>query len=59
VESTVVEVLILNGLGDDCFYKMVNAVDGKIVGEFDGPQGGGASLSGAGTEADPENTKSL
>jgi hypothetical protein len=42
VESTVAEVLILNGLREDGFYKMVNGVSGKILGEFEGPRGGGA-----------------
>ena len=36
MESTVAEVLILNGLGDDGFYKMVTGVSGKILGEFEG-----------------------
>ncbi len=53
MESTFVEVLILNGLRNGCFYKMVNGVIGKILGEFEGPRGGGASLSGARTEAGP------
>jgi hypothetical protein len=56
VESTVAEVLILNGLREDGFYKMVNGVSGKILGEFEGPRGGGASLSEARTEAGLENT---
>lgn len=52
----VAEVLILSGIEEDYFYKMVNGVGGRILGEFEGPRGGGASLSGARTEADPENT---
>lgn len=57
MESIVAEVLILNGLRKGSFYKMVNGMSGKILGEFEGPRDGGASLSGAWTEANPENTK--
>ena len=56
MESTVAEVLILNGLRGDGFYKMVNGVIGKILGECEGPRSGGASLSEARTEAGLENT---
>jgi hypothetical protein len=54
VESTVAEVLILNGLEKYDFYKVVKGVRGKILGEFEGPRGGGASLSGARTEVVPQ-----
>jgi hypothetical protein len=40
MESTVAEVLILNGFGNDSFYEMVNGVKRKILGEFEGPRGG-------------------
>jgi hypothetical protein len=42
VESTVVEVLILDGLGDGGFYKMVIRVELKILVGFEGRLGGGA-----------------
>jgi hypothetical protein len=42
VESTVVEVLILNGLGEGSFYEMVTWVGLKILVEFEGPHGGDA-----------------
>jgi hypothetical protein len=42
VESTVVEVLILNGFGEGDFYKMVNPAGRKILGEFEGQCGGDA-----------------
>jgi len=42
VESAVAQVLILNRLAESIFYKIVNEVDGKILGEFEGPPGGGA-----------------
>jgi hypothetical protein len=42
VESTFVEVLILDGLGDDGFHKMVNRVELKILVGFEGRLGGGA-----------------
>ena len=42
MESTVVEVLILNGLGEGSFYKMVTWEGRKILVEFEGPAGGGA-----------------
>jgi hypothetical protein len=34
VESTLVEVLILNGLGEGSYYEMVTLVGQKILGEF-------------------------
>jgi hypothetical protein len=42
VESTVVEVLILNGLGEGSFYKMVTLEGRGILVEFEGPRGGDA-----------------
>jgi hypothetical protein len=42
VESTLVEVLILDGLGADGFYKVVILVGLNILGEFEEPRGGGA-----------------
>ncbi len=39
MESTLVEALILGGLGDDSFYKMVTLVGLKILGEFEGTRG--------------------
>jgi hypothetical protein len=42
VESIVVEVLILNGLGGGGFYQMVTWEGQKILVEFEGPRGGGA-----------------
>jgi len=42
VESTLVEVLILNGLGEGGFYKVVTRVGRKILVEFEGLRGGGA-----------------
>jgi hypothetical protein len=42
VESTLAEVLILEGLGEDSSYKMVTWVGLKILGEFEGRRGGGA-----------------
>jgi hypothetical protein len=42
VESTVVEVLILNGLGEGSLYKMVIWKGRKILREFEGPRGGDA-----------------
>jgi hypothetical protein len=56
VESTVAEVLILNGLENGGFYRMVNGVGRKILEEFEGPRGGGASPFGARTEAGSEFT---
>lgn len=53
MESTLAEVLILNRLGNDGFYKMVTGAGGKILEEFEGPRGGGASMSGERTEAAP------
>ena len=41
MESTVVEVLILNGFGEGGIYKMVIRAVWKILGEFEGPRGGG------------------
>ena len=46
MESTVVEVLIVNDLGENSFYKMVTPVRLKILREFEGPRGGGAWLAG-------------
>jgi len=40
VESTVVEVLILHGLGEGSFYQMVIWERRKILVEFEGPRGG-------------------
>jgi hypothetical protein len=42
VESTIVEVLILNGLGEGRFYKMVTYEGRKILVKFEGPRGGDA-----------------
>jgi hypothetical protein len=42
MESTVVEVLIVHGLGEDSFYKMVNYNGRKILVGFEGPRGGDA-----------------
>jgi hypothetical protein len=42
VESTDAEVLLLKGLGEEGLYQVVNGVSGKILGEFEGPRGGGA-----------------
>jgi hypothetical protein len=42
VESTLVEVLILNGLVEDGIYKIVTQAGRKILREFEGPHGGGA-----------------
>jgi hypothetical protein len=42
VESTVVKVLIVKGLGENGFYEMVIWVALKILREFEGPRGGGA-----------------
>jgi hypothetical protein len=42
VESTVVEVLILKGFGENGFYKVVTRVALRILGEFEGRRGGGA-----------------
>ena len=42
MESTVVEVLILNGLGEGSFYKMVTWEGWKNLVEFEGPRGGHA-----------------
>jgi hypothetical protein len=50
VKSTLVEVLILDGLGEDCFYKVVIREGLKILREFEGPRGGGAWLVGARTD---------
>jgi hypothetical protein len=41
VESTLVDVLILNGLRKDVYYKVVTLVRRKILGEFEEPRGGG------------------
>lgn len=42
MEPAIAEVLILNGLAEIVVYKVVNKVDEKILGEFEGPRGGGA-----------------
>jgi len=42
VESTLAEVLILDGLGNDGFYKMVTRVGLEVFGESEGRRGGGA-----------------
>jgi len=42
VQSAVVEVLILNGLGEDGFYKVVTCEGRKISVKFEGPRGGDA-----------------
>ena len=42
MESTLVEVLILDGLGNDSYYKVVTSVGLEVLGEFEGPRGGGA-----------------
>ena len=42
MKSTLVEVLILNGLRDDDFYKVVTRVGLKVLEEFEGRRGGGA-----------------
>ena len=42
MESAVVEVLILNGLGESSFYKIVTWEGRKILVEFEGPRGGDA-----------------
>ena len=42
MKSTVVEVLIVNGLEVNGFYEMVTWVGLKILREFEGPRGGGA-----------------
>jgi hypothetical protein len=42
VESTLVEVLILNGLRNGGLYKMVIGVGLKVLEEFEGRRGGGA-----------------
>ena len=42
MESTLVEVLILDGMGNNGFYKVVIRVELKILVEFEGPRGGGA-----------------
>ena len=46
MESTVVEVLILNGFGKIGFYKIVTGMGLKILRDFEGPRGGGAWLAG-------------
>ena len=42
MKSTVVEVLIVKGLGENGFYEVVTWVGLKILREFEGPRGGGA-----------------
>ena len=51
MESTVVYVLILKGLGEGGLYKMVTGAGLKILRKFEGPRGGGAWLGGAETES--------
>ena len=41
MESTVVQVLILNGLGEVAFYEVVTWVGLKILRGFYGSRGGG------------------
>jgi hypothetical protein len=48
VESTLAEVLILHGLGEDGCYEVVIWVGLKVLGEFEGRRGGGAYLWGTG-----------
>jgi len=48
VESTVVEVLILNGLGAGSYYEVVTPVALNILGEFEGRRAGGAWEGGGG-----------
>jgi hypothetical protein len=42
VESTVVEVLIVKGLGENGYSEMVTWVALKILRQFEGPRGRGA-----------------
>ena len=42
MESTLVEVLILDGLGEGGSYKVVTWVGLRILGQFEGRRGGGA-----------------
>jgi hypothetical protein len=42
VESTLVEELILNGLGAGSYYEVVTQVVLKSLGVFEGRRGGGA-----------------
>ncbi len=42
MESTLAEVLILDRLGDDGFYKVVTWVGLGVLVEFEGRPGGGA-----------------
>ena len=42
MESTLVEVLILNGLGESGVYEVVTWAGLKILREFEGRRGGGA-----------------
>ena len=42
MESALVEVLILNGLGADSYYKVVTDVVLKILRVFEGRRGGDA-----------------
>ena len=41
MESTLAEVLILDGLGSDGLYKVVTWVGLKVLVELEGPRGGG------------------
>lgn len=42
MESTIAEVLIVKGLGENGFHEMVTWVGLKILRELEGPRGGGA-----------------
>jgi hypothetical protein len=42
VESTLAEVLILNELGKNDYYKVVTRVRLEVLMEFEGRRGGGA-----------------
>jgi hypothetical protein len=54
VESTVAQVMILNGFGEGGFYKMVTWAGLKILEEFEGPRDRGAWLTGARTQPVPD-----
>jgi hypothetical protein len=57
VESTVVEVLILNGWGESGSYQVVTCVELKILREFEGRRGGGAWFAGGRTGSEPQSTQ--
>ncbi len=42
MESTLAEVLILDGLGNGGFYKVVTLEELKVLEEIEGRRGGGA-----------------